>query len=83
MIVNETTDFIFENYYKRIKFSKENSYYSIKRQGKKNLQLFSTKLKEKTPDPRNAKEHHQLFLRNEIIKSVKKLKIITHQLKTF
>ena len=29
MSVNETQGFIFENYYKRIGFSKENSYYSI------------------------------------------------------
>ena len=31
MSVNEIRDFIFENYYKRIGFSKENSYYSMKR----------------------------------------------------
>ena len=31
MSVNEIRDFIFENYYKRIRFSKENSYYSMKR----------------------------------------------------
>ena len=31
MSVNEIRDFIFENYYKRIEFSKENSYYSMKR----------------------------------------------------
>ena len=30
MTVNKVRDFIFENYYKRIGFSKENSYYSIK-----------------------------------------------------
>ena len=28
---NEIRDFIFENYYKRISLSKENSYYSMKR----------------------------------------------------
>ena len=33
--VNEIRDFFFENYYKRIGFSKENSYYSMKRQKKK------------------------------------------------
>ena len=27
MPINEIRDFIFENYYKRIRFSKENSYY--------------------------------------------------------
>ena len=31
MYVNEMRDFIFENYYKRIAFLKENSYYSMKR----------------------------------------------------
>ena len=31
MAVNEIKDFIFENYYKRIGFSKENYYYLIKR----------------------------------------------------
>ena len=30
MSVNEIRDFIFENYYTRIGFTKENSYYSIK-----------------------------------------------------
>ena len=30
MSVNEIRDFIFENYYKQIGFSKENSYYSMK-----------------------------------------------------
>ena len=31
MSVNEIRDFIFENYYKLIAFSIENSYYSMKR----------------------------------------------------
>ena len=35
MSVNEIRDFIFENYYKRIRFSKENNYYSVKRLKKK------------------------------------------------
>ena len=30
MPINEVRDFIFENYYKRTEFSKENSYYSMK-----------------------------------------------------
>ena len=30
MTVNELRDFIFENYYRRIGFSKENSYYLMK-----------------------------------------------------
>ena len=30
MTINEIENFIFENYYKRVEFSKENSYYSMK-----------------------------------------------------
>ena len=39
MSVNEIRDFIFENHYKRIGFSKENSYYSVKHFKKKDLLL--------------------------------------------
>ena len=35
MLVNELREFIFENYYKRIGFVKERSYYSMKRLKKK------------------------------------------------
>ena len=43
--VNEIKDLIFENYYKRIGFSKENSYYSMKRLKKKpDLVLLPNKL---------------------------------------
>ena len=62
MFVNKTRDFIFENYYKRIEFSKENSSYSMKRLKKKDLLLLANKLIEKAPDPRNAKEHYQPFI---------------------
>ena len=58
MAVNEIRDFIFENYYRRIGFSKENSCFSINLR-KKDLQLFATKLTEKILDPCNAKEHYQ------------------------
>ena len=44
MTVNELGDFIYENYYERIKFARENSYYSIKKKKKKYLQLIATKL---------------------------------------
>ena len=43
MTVNELRYFIFENYYRRIGFSKENSYYSMKLHRKRDLQLFGTK----------------------------------------
>ena len=33
--INELKYLIFENYFKRIQFSKENNYYSMKRLGKK------------------------------------------------
>ena len=42
MTVNELRDFIFQNCHKRIGFSKENSYSLMKRQEKKDLQLFTT-----------------------------------------
>ena len=45
--VNELRDSIFENYYKQIGFSEENSYYTRKHQEKKDLQLIATKLTEK------------------------------------
>ena len=59
MSINEIRDFIFENYYKQIGFSKESSYYSMKRLHKKYLLLLASKLIEKVPGPRNAKEHYQ------------------------
>ena len=85
--VNEIRDFIFENYYKRIEFSKENSYYSMKhqkkkRKKKKNLQFFATKLTEKIPDRRSVKEHYQSFIRNKNTKLVKQSKIVTLQTKS-
>ena len=80
MSVNEIRDLIFGNYYKRIEFSKENSYYSMKHQKKKFF--FATKSIEKIPDRRNDKEHYQSFIRMKNTKSVKQLKIITQQPKT-
>ena len=47
MSANEIRDFIFENYYKRSGFSKENSYYSMKRLKRKDLLLLAKKLSEK------------------------------------
>ena len=39
MSANEIRDFVFENYYKQIGFSKENSYYSVKRLKKKRFNV--------------------------------------------
>ena len=47
MSINDIKDFIFENYYKRIGFSKEGSYYPVKRVNKKDLLLLANKLIEK------------------------------------
>ena len=76
MSVNEVRDFIFENYYKRTEFCKENSYYSMKcLKKKKDLLLLANKLIEKTSDPHNAKEHfihfnhYQSFIRPLLVES--------------
>ena len=55
MPVNDMRDFIFENYYKQIGFSKESSYCSLIRLKKKDLLLLANKLIEKVADPCNAK----------------------------
>ena len=84
MSVNEIKDFIFETYYKRIRFSKENSYYSMKHlRKKKDLLFLANKLMETIPDPRNAKQHYLSFIRRENRKLIKQLKMITDRPKTF
>ena len=45
--------------------------------------LLANKLVEKIPDPGNAKEHYQSFIRKKNRKSVKQSEIITYQSKTF
>ena len=77
--VNEIRNFVFENFFKRIGFSKENSFYSVKRLKRKDLLLLANKLKEKVPDPHNAKQHYQLFVRRKSRKSVKPSKIKTFE----
>ena len=72
MPINEVRDFIFENYYKRTEFSKENSYYSMKPFKKKDLLLLANKLIEKTRDPHNVKEHfnhYQSVIRSPLVES--------------
>ena len=61
MSVNKIKDFIFENYYEKYGFSKENSYYLMKRLKTKDLLLLANKLIEKIPDPCNVKEHYRSF----------------------
>ena len=45
--------------------------------------MLENKLIEKIPDPRNAKEHCESFLRKKNKKSVKQSEVITYQPKTF
>ena len=71
MSINEIKALIFENYYKQIGFSKESSYYSMKRLKRKDLILFANKLIENIPDPRNAKKHYQSLIIKKNRKSVK------------
>ena len=47
VIINELGDFVFENYRRKTGFEREDSYYLIKHQKKKDLQLFAIKLTEK------------------------------------
>ena len=52
---NKTGDFIYENYYKRIRFSKEESYCSLKRLKKNRLLSLANKLIKNLSDHRNSK----------------------------
>ena len=63
--IKELKDFIFKSYYRQIEFTKENSFYSLKHQKKKDLILLPTKLIKKIPDASNAKEYYKSFLKNK------------------
>ena len=73
MTVNELRNFVFENYYKRIQFVKESSYYSVKHV-KKDLLLLTTKLIEKVGNPSNAKEYYNSYLKRNNAKLIKRPK---------
>ena len=80
MPINEIRDLdIFEKYYKRIGFSQENSYYSMKRLKRKDLLFLAKKFIEKITDSHNDKQHYQSFRRRKNRKSVKQSEIITYQ----
>ena len=67
-------DFIFETYYRRVGFPKENSYYSKE----KHLLLFASKLIDKIPDASNANEYYKSYLkRKKNATLVKRSKIST------
>ena len=65
MTVKKFRDFAFENYHQRIEFAKENVLFFNKTSEEKDIQLPPTKLTEKIPDLRDAKEHYQTFLRRK------------------
>ena len=83
MSLNDIRDLFFDNYYKRIGFSEESSYFSMKHLKRKELLLLANKLMQKVPDFRNAKDHYNSFLRKKNKKSVKQSEIITYQPKNF
>ena len=83
LTVKELKDFIDEKHYRRIEFLKENSYYSMKHQKKKDVFLLATKLIEKIPDATiNLKQYYQPYLKIKNTKQVKQPKLITQQSKT-
>ena len=63
MSANDIRNFIYKNYYKRIEFSKEDIYRSLKRLNKKDLLLFANKLIEKLPDTPDSKHHYESYLK--------------------
>ena len=60
---------VFENYYKQIGFSKENSYYSVKRL--KKIIVTCKQINRKNIYLCNAKKHYQSFIKKKNRKSVK------------
>ena len=82
MSVNKIIDFLFENYYKRIGFSKYTIIIKWNTWKKRFIVAFK-QINEKIVDPRNAKEYHQSFIRKKNIKSVKMSERITYQPKKF
>ena len=63
--IKEIKDFIFEKFYRRIEFPKENNYHLIKYQKEKGLLLLATKLIEKILDANNAKEYYNYYLKKK------------------
>ena len=73
--IREPKDFIYENYYRRMGFARENRYYSMKYRNKKDLQLFATKVtQKKIPDSGNAKERYNSYFKRKKHKIGKAIK---------
>ena len=79
----EIRGIFYENYYKRIGFSKEESYCPLKSLKKERLFSFANKLIKYVADFRNAKEHYESFLRKKKRRSVKQSEVIKYQPKIF
>ena len=82
MTTKEIRDFIFENCYRQIEFTKESSYYSMTHQKKKDLPLLGTKLIENILVASNAKEYCKSYLKNKNKKLFQRSKVLTQKLKT-
>ena len=53
---------MFKTYYKKLGFTKKDSYYSMSK-AKKYLVLFTTNVMKQIPDPTKAKEYFKLLLK--------------------
>ena len=82
MSINKIRIFIFENYYERIRYSKENCYQSMKHLKRRRFIVVCIQINKKISDLWNFKGRYQSCIRKNI-KSVKKSKIITYQPKKF
>ena len=72
---NQRTQKLDIYYYRQVWFSKENSYYSMKCQKKKDLLLLAIILIEKIPDATNAKQNYQSYLKRKNTKLVRRSNI--------
>ena len=59
MTLNEVRDFTFENYYKRIRFVTESTYYSMKRLRRKHFLLIAINVIEERAVPSREKSQNQ------------------------
>ena len=71
MTIKELKNF-YIYYYRQVWFSKENSYYSMKCQKKKDLLLLAIVLIEKIPGATNAKQNYQSYLKRKNTKLVRR-----------
>ena len=85
MAANELRNFIFENYYKRIGFIKQITYYS-KQRLRKRFDIACTEINRKRADPNNVKEYYYSYLKkHKTSKTIKNNFSATkiHRIQTF